>query len=61
MKHMDLYLETLFLTTVTLAHIVIGIVLGWSFDKLSKNESFPNILRRLNNAMMLSKRDESVK
>ena len=38
-----------FLTTVTLAHIVFGIVLGWSFDKFSKNEGFPNILEHLKN------------
>jgi hypothetical protein len=49
-----------FLTTVTLAHIVFGIVLGWSFDKLSKNEAFPNILGRLKNAMIGNKKDESV-
>ena len=49
-----------FLTTVTLAHIVFGIVLGWSFDKLSKNEGFPNILGRLKNAVIGSKKDESV-
>jgi len=49
-----------FLTTVTLAHIVFGMVLGWSFDKLSKNESYPNIFRRLKNAMTGSTRNEPV-
>ncbi len=49
-----------FLTTVTLAHIVFGMVLGWSFDKLSRHESHPNIFRRLKNAMAGSKRNEPV-
>jgi len=36
-----------FLITVTLAHIVFGSILGWSFDKLSKNLAMPNILERV--------------
>jgi hypothetical protein len=49
-----------FQATVTLAHVVFGTVLGWSFDKLSKNEAFSNILERLKNAMAANKKVGSV-
>lgn len=40
-----------FLITVTLAHIVFGSILGLTLRKLAKNEAFPNILRRMKNAI----------